>query len=71
MNTEAIIKQAEALQLGGSLTFKMLVIQRDWPAVEQMLPTQKDALHQTSTISEIDREWLRQEAQKDDYTLAC
>jgi hypothetical protein len=68
---EQIIEQAKALPINGSLTFKMLVAQRDWPAVFELA-------HNISnmTLNEIDcssyltsKDWdyINSEAAKDGF----
>ena len=51
----------------GSSTFKALVKARDWEAVYAEMDNQVDALHGASVLTKEDREYIRQESEKDGY----
>lgn len=69
--TQDIIEQAKSLPVrGGSLTFKILVAQRDWDAVWEMASSQIDGMHGTNTLQENDWNYILSEAAKDGYSKA-
>jgi hypothetical protein len=70
MTEEEIGKQAQDLPLdGGSLTFRGLVVLRDWEAVQAMASSQRDSFHGVPTLTPNDWTFLRSAAAKDGYTL--
>lgn len=62
---DQIIQQAKALPVNGSLTFKMLVAQRDWPSVYEMAGGQVDSMHGISSLSSRDWDYINTESAKD------
>lgn len=58
MDRCALLERARRLPIGGSLTFKALVLQRNWFAVRKLIRLQEG-------LSESDRLYLRREAWKD------
>lgn len=67
MNEQQIIEQAQALPINGSLTFKMLVAQRDWSAVYEMADSQVDTMHGVSSLGDRDWDYIKAEASKDGF----
>jgi hypothetical protein len=53
--------------MNGSATFKALVKARDWEAVYAEMDSQIDRMHGVSLLTKEDREYIRQEAEKDGY----
>jgi len=63
-----LVKQAQALPIGGCLTFRMLVTQRDWPAFYEMASSQVDAMHGLLVLSEKDWDYIKAESAKDGFS---
>jgi hypothetical protein len=67
MNYSTIIEQAKLLPINGSLTFKMLVAQRDWPVVYKMAPDLVDTMHGVNPLQDSDWDYIHRESAKDGF----
>jgi hypothetical protein len=71
MDEQDIINQANALPINGSLTFKMLVAQRDWPAVYEMARSLIDHMSGVNPLQDSDWAYIRAESERDGYQDAA
>lgn len=62
------LKAAQLPFVGGSTTFRMVVANRDWEAVSEMIDTQADS-HGAWPFDNEAAEWMKSEAQKDGYAI--
>ncbi len=56
-------------RMHGSLTFRIMVVNRDWEGVKHEAPHQRDVMHGVPTLTVEDWRYLREEAAKDGFLL--